>query len=173
MVLNALFNNGLYHGSKYTYPCILRVLLLPVIHSIFFQSHWWLSHMVTVETTLSSERWMNPVTATIINLWKAIGQARTKAAELKGLSNTCWTFVMKWIYINPLPDDKFRLFQNERVCRRQFQIWWKWKEVIQTGRKHCGKRRNCSLRAISPFPTVFLKGLFSRGVKRCHCVGMG
>ena len=41
------------------------------------------------------------------------------------------------------------------------------------GRKHCGKRRNCSLRAISPFPTVFSKGLFPRGVKRCHCVGMG
>ena len=36
------------------------------------------------------------------------------------------------------------------------------------GRKHCGKRRNCSLRAISPFPTVFSKGLFPRGVKRCH-----
>ena len=41
------------------------------------------------------------------------------------------------------------------------------------GRKHCEKRRNCSLRAISPFPTVFSKGLFPRGVKRCHCVGMG
>ena len=27
--------------------------------------------------------------------------------------------------------------------------------------------------AISPFPTVFSKGLFPRGVKRCHCVGMG
>ena len=40
-------------------------------------------------------------------------------------------------------------------------------------RKHCEKRRNCSLRAISPFPTVFSKGLFPRGVKRCHCVGMG
>ena len=38
----------------------------------------------------------------------------------------------------------FRLFQTERVCRRQFQIWRKWQEVIQTGRKHCGKRRNCS-----------------------------
>ena len=25
--------------------------------------------------------------------------------------------------------------------------------------KHCGKRRNCSLRAISPFPTVFSTGL--------------
>ena len=27
--------------------------------------------------------------------------------------------------------------------------------------------------SISPFPTVFSKGLFPRGVKRCHCVGMG
>ena len=61
----------------------------------------------------------------------------------------------------------FRLFQTERVCRRQFQIWRKWKKVIQTGRKHCGKRRNCSLRAISPFPTVFSEGLFHRGVKKC------
>ena len=59
-----------------------------------------------------------------------------------------------------------------RRVRRQFQIERKWKKVIQTGRKHCGKRRNCSLRAISPFPTVFSKGLFPRGVKRCHCVGM-
>ena len=67
----------------------------------------------------------------------------------------------------------FRLFQTERVSRRQFQIWRKWKKVIQTGRKHCGKRRNCLLRAISPFPTVFSKGLFLRGIKRCHCVGMG
>ena len=67
----------------------------------------------------------------------------------------------------------FRLFQTERVCRRQFQIWRKWKKVIQMGRKHCGKRRNCSLRAISPFPTVFSKSLFPRGVKRCHCVGIG
>ena len=41
------------------------------------------------------------------------------------------------------------------------------------GRKHCGKKRNCSLRAISPFPTMFSKGLFPRGVKRCYCVGMG
>ena len=41
------------------------------------------------------------------------------------------------------------------------------------GRKRCGKRRNCSLRAISPFPTVFSKGLFPRGFKRCHCMGKG
>ena len=67
----------------------------------------------------------------------------------------------------------FRLFQIERVCRRQIQIRRKWQKVIQTGRKHCGKRRNCSLRAISPFLTVFSKGMFPWGVTMCHCVGMG
>ena len=66
----------------------------------------------------------------------------------------------------------FRLFQTERVCRRQFEVLRIRKKVIQIGRKHCGKRRNCSLRAISPLPTVFSKGLFPRGVKRRHCVGI-
>ena len=38
-------------------------------------------------------------------------------------------------------------------------------KVFQKGRKHCGKRRNCSLRAISPFPTAFSKDFYSRHVK--------
>ena len=33
------------------------------------------------------------------------------------------------------------------------------------GRKHCGKRRNCSLRATSPFPMVFSKDLYCKHVK--------
>ena len=37
------------------------------------------------------------------------------------------------------------------------------------GRKHCGKRRNCLLREISPFPTVFSKGLFPRAQKLSLC----
>ena len=41
------------------------------------------------------------------------------------------------------------------------------------GRKHCGKRRNCSLRAISPFPAVFLKDLYCRHVKTRACLGKG
>ena len=54
----------------------------------------------------------------------------------------------------------FRLFQTERFCRRQFQIWWKWKKNLQRDRKHCGKRRNCSLWAISLFPhSVFKRPL--------------
>ena len=45
------------------------------------------------------------------------------------------------------------------------QNWRKMVKVFQTGRKHCGKRRNCSLRAISPFPAEFSKDLFFRQVK--------
>ena len=40
-------------------------------------------------------------------------------------------------------------------------------ESYPNGRKHCGKRRNCLLQAISPFPTVFQKACFpgaSKGV---------
>ena len=38
-------------------------------------------------------------------------------------------------------------------------------KVLQKHRKHCGKRRNCSLRAISSFPTLFLKDLFCRHIQ--------
>ena len=66
----------------------------------------------------------------------------------------------------------FRLFQIERLCRRQFKIWRKWQKVIQTGRKHCGKKINCSLRAISPFPSVF-KRLVSQGRQKVSLCGNG
>ena len=76
--------------------------------------------------------------------------------------------------INPLPDDKFWILPNWNwVCRRQFWILWKWQKVIQTVRKHCGKRRNCLLRAISPFPTVFSKDFYYRLVKTRACLGKG
>ena len=38
-------------------------------------------------------------------------------------------------------------------------------------RKRCGKRRNFSLRAISPFPTVFSNDLYCRHVKARACLG--
>ena len=44
-------------------------------------------------------------------------------------------------------------------------------EIFLNDRKHCGKRRNCSLRAISPFPTVFSKGLYCRHVVVRACLG--
>ena len=47
-------------------------------------------------------------------------------------------------------------------------------KVLKTDRKQYGKRRNCSLRAISPFPTVFSKDLYSKQVKITRaCLGQG
>ena len=67
----------------------------------------------------------------------------------------------------------FRLIQIERVCRRQFQFYWKWQEALQTGRKNYGKRRNCSLWAISSFATVFSKGLYCKHIKTRACLIKG
>ena len=39
------------------------------------------------------------------------------------------------------------------------------------GRKHCGKRRNCSLRVISSFPALFSKDFYCRHVKTRACFG--
>ena len=84
-----------------------------------------------------------------------------------------YTFWNKYISIDCLSiisltlcqTTNFRLFQTGRVCRQQFQIECKWQKVLHMGRKHCGKRRNCSLRGISPFPKVFSKDLCYRHVK--------
>ena len=40
------------------------------------------------------------------------------------------------------------------------------------GRKQCGKRKNCSLRAISPFPTVFSKTLVLQARKKKKKTGL-
>ena len=74
----------------------------------------------------------------------------------------------------------FNSFTNDKILD-----WFKLKEfadgnfdfdengakVLRKGRKRCGKRRNCSLRAISPFPAVFSKDLYCRHVKTRACLG--
>ena len=49
----------------------------------------------------------------------------------------------------------------------------KWQKVLQMFRKQCGKRRNCSLLAICPFPTVLSKILYCRHVKTRACFRNG
>ena len=66
----------------------------------------------------------------------------------------------------------FRLFQTERVCRRNLNLM-KMEESSPKSRKHCGKSRNCSLRAISTFPAVFSKDLYCRHVKTRACLAEG
>ena len=60
-----------------------------------------------------------------------------------------------------------RLFQTERVCRRQFQIRRKWKKVLQTGRKTVGKEEIAGNKQFLLFPQCFQKACFpgaSKGV---------
>ena len=41
---------------------------------------------------------------------------------------------------------------------------------LQKGRKHCRKRKNCSSRAMSPFPIVFSKDMYCRHFKTRVCL---
>ena len=68
----------------------------------------------------------------------------------------------------------FELFQTERVCRRQFQIRYKWHKVLKTDRKCCGKRKNCLSQEFYPvYTTVFKILVLSRHVKTRACWGEG
>ena len=46
-----------------------------------------------------------------------------------------------------------------------FKLEEKWKKVIQTGRKHCGKRRNARYEHFLLFPQCFQKACFSGASK--------
>ena len=63
----------------------------------------------------------------------------------------------------------FKLFQNERVCRRQFQICRKWKKVIQTGRKHWEKEKSLNTSNFSLSHSVFNRLVSQRCQKVSLC----
>ena len=66
----------------------------PVLCTIFFSSHWLLSHITIVETMDSSERGMNPVAMIIINPRKEYWPGRgIKPATL--LTELCKKNIMK------------------------------------------------------------------------------
>ena len=53
------------------------------------------------------------------------------------------------------------MIKIETNCRRHFKVHLKWKINTIQGRKHCEKRRNCLLQAISPFLTMFSTAISS------------
>ena len=60
--------------------------------------------------------------------------------------------------INPLPDMPILGSSNSAASKDLMsKIWTNGDIIIWLSRKHCGKRRNCSLRAISSFPPMFSK----------------
>ena len=68
--------------------------------------------------------------------------------------------------INPLPDTPVLGSSNSAANKDMSKIWTNGDTVIWLSRKDCEKMRNCSLRAISPFPTIFSKAVC------CWCVKM-
>ena len=77
-------------------------------------------------------------------------------------------------HFNPFPNNKFTLFQTERVCIQQFQNLMKMADSSPKRlKKLSGKRRNCSLRAISPFLKVFQKDPYCKHIKTRACLGKG
>ena len=63
----------------------------------------------------------------------------------------------------------FRLFQTDH----NFKFDENGRKLSKQAENTVGKGEIACYNAISSFLTVFSKGLFPRGIKRCHCVGMG
>ena len=62
--------------------------------------------------------------------------------------------------VNPLPDTPILGSSNSASNKDMMsEIWTNGDTIIRLSRKHCGKRRNCSLLAISPLSTMFSKAV--------------
>ena len=66
----------------------------------------------------------------------------------------------------------FRLFQTERVCRRQFQVYKKGREFSRRVENTVGKGEIARYEQFILFP-VFSKDLYCRHVKTRACFGKG
>ena len=77
-----------------------------------------------------------------------------------------------WYQLTHYQMTNFRLFQTERVCRRQFKIWRRWHKVIQTGRKHWEKEKLLVMSNFSFSHSVF-KRLVSQGRQKVSLCGNG
>ena len=80
---------------------------------------------------------------------------------------------LKYIFINRFPNDKFYTLPNSKSLQRTVSNLIEMAKFSRRVENNCRKRRNCSLRAISLFPTVFSKDLYCRHVKTRACLGKG
>ena len=125
---------------------------------------------------------MTPVAMTIIHPWKGIGQARDRTADrcsqvLYAINRT--TLALQE-YVNPLTDvkildqTKLKAFTDDKlyVTKIIISVFDRVENIVGKG-EIAWEKEKLLVQAISPFPTMFSKSFFPRGVKRCHCVGMG
>ena len=80
------------------------------------------------------------------------------------------TFNCVFKLFNPLPDVPILGLSSAAANKDMVaRLWTNGDTIICLSRKHCGKRRSCSLQAISPFPTMFQKQSVVDALK---CVSM-
>ena len=86
MVFNAVFNSisVISQQPVSTHPCF------PGLLTIFFPSHWLLSHKTIDKTTESAERGMNLVIMTIINPSREYWLSQGLNQQPPGLKTTCY-----------------------------------------------------------------------------------
>ena len=78
------------------------------------------------------------------------------------------------IFINPFPNDKFLDSSKlKEFADDNFNVVENKRKLFKQVENTVGKKGNCSLRAISPFSTVFSKDLHCRHVKTRAGLGKG
>ena len=78
------------------------------------------------------------------------------------------------LIVNPLPDDKILDWSKLKQSADDiFEFDVNSRKFFKLVENTMGKGEIACYEQFLLFPTVFSKGLFSRGVKGCHCVGMG
>ena len=76
----------------------------------------------------------------------------------KAVLDTQYSSDQSYFFLNPVPYMLISASSNSAADKDMMaKIWTNEDAVICLNRNYCGKRRNCSLRAISPFPTMFSK----------------
>ena len=95
------------------------------------------------------------------------------------LSSQCFPPYMALIFhflmhFNPLSDDKiFHSSKLKEFADDDFKFAGNGRKLSKRVENTVGKGEIACYEQFLRFPQCFSKGLFPRGVKRCHCVGMG
>ena len=114
------------------------------------------------------------------SIWrKGLGKGLRKCRKIQNIQNMlmflceCWPLDHVWLKpLIPFPHTanlqqttlkmSIKIMENFYNCR--------YKYCMKKGWKHCGKRRNCSSWAISPFVSIFQKLSDADASKRCERV---
>ena len=75
--------------------------------------------------------------------------------------------------LNPFPNDKFYTSKLPEFAEDNLKFDENGGKFSKRVENTMEKRRSCSSRAVSPFPTVFSKDLYCRHIKTRACLGLG